>query len=105
MSNISVIDSITSNPVANASIFINGAGSGTTDSNGQASVSLPTGSSYDLSVKATGYNTYLVNGVSADLPIQVNIVQTVAASTTSFTLNITPEDTVIGVPITFSNID
>ncbi len=104
MSNISVIDSITSNPVSGAGIFINGVGNGITNSSGQASVSLPAGSSYDLSVKATGYNTYLVNGVSADLPIQINIVKTVPTSTTSFKLNITPEDTIIGVPITFSNI-
>lgn len=103
-SNFTVIDSVTHSPVSGANVFANGVGVGSTNSLGQISVSQPSGSTYTLSITATGYVNMSQLGVAAGSVLPPILIE--AAGMTSgiiFTLNVSPDSAAVNQLFTFSN--
>lgn len=103
ISNLTILDSVTSAPVAGANVFANGIGVGSTNSLGQVSVSQPAGISYTLSITAAGYTTYSQDSVGGAVLPPILIVAVVVSNTVTFQLNVSPDSTAVGTNFTFSN--
>lgn len=95
-------DASTHAVIAGAKVFISGIGRGSTNVSGQISLTLPTGSMNDLSIKAANYTDFSAT-ISSDAEFLANLASTIVPSTFTFHLIIWPEAPAQGVSFVFSN--
>lgn len=99
---VTVYDVATHLGVEAAVLFVNGTLAGTTNSIGDATLSIPVGP-FDLSVKKTGYQTFTGSGNAPEAGMVIGLSPTAPSSTATFHLVINPEDKANGMPLTFDN--
>lgn len=101
-STVIVRDAGTHFALPNAQVFINGRGQGSTDNNGMLVISLVSGATFTLTVKANNYQEFsasLIGGAAAN----VNMQPDSPVITVTFKLTIYPEEPAAGTPLVFSN--
>lgn len=99
---VTVLDSITHNPVTSASVFLNGVGAGIPDSQGNVQLSVTLGQGYTISAKASGYKT-VTSQLNGGSDVQVQMVPNQTAQPVTLTLTINPESVADGQTLTVIN--